>query len=141
MLGLIVAKQKYKNHRTHCPPFEKKHLGKSPGKHKTTILDEAVITLGYAQLSLGIYQWAPCLGFDPQLLHKSQVNKGQEANLPLETARTVPGQQTNQNLQKLITWTMTTNPNCVEKKNTAYLTVKETEYSVDRPLQNQKNQP
>ena len=36
---------------------------------------------------------------------------------------------------------MTTNPNCVEKKNTAYLTVKETEYSVDRPLQNQKNQP
>lgn len=94
--GLLGAradggKQKYKNHHTHCPPFEKEHPGKSPGEHKTTILDEAVITLGHAQLSLGIYQWAPCLGFDPQLLHKSQANKGQEADLPLQTARTVPG--------------------------------------------------
>lgn len=70
--GLLGAradceKQKYKNHRTHCVRFEKKHPGKSPGERKTTILDEAVITLGYAQLSLGIYQRAPCLGFDPQL--------------------------------------------------------------------------
>lgn len=91
--------QKYKNHRGHCLPFEKKHPGKSPGERKTTILDAAIITLGYPLLSLGIYQWAPCLGFDPQLLHKSQANKGRGADLPLLRARSIPGQQTNTNLQ------------------------------------------
>lgn len=60
-------------------------------KKNKKIQDAAIITLGYPALSHGVYQWPPCLGFDPQLLHKSQANKGQEMNLPLWTAKTVPG--------------------------------------------------
>lgn len=58
------------------------------------IQDAAIITLGYAVLSHGIYQWPPCLGFDPQLLHKSHTNKGQETKLPLWMTKTLPGCQT-----------------------------------------------
>lgn len=58
---------------------------------KTKNSGSAVITLGYPVLSHGIYQWPPCLGSDSQLLQKSQANKGQEMNLPLWTAKTVPG--------------------------------------------------
>lgn len=60
-------------------------------KKNKKIQDAAIITLGYPVLSHGIYQWPPCLRFDPQLLWKSQANKGQEMNLPLWTAKTVPG--------------------------------------------------
>lgn len=56
-------------------------------KKNKKIRDAAIITLGYPVLSHGIYQWPPCLGFDPQLLHKSQANKGQEMNLPCWTAK------------------------------------------------------
>lgn len=52
-------------------------------KKNKKIQDATIITLGYPVLSHGIYQWPPCLGFDPQLLRKSQASKGQEMKLPL----------------------------------------------------------
>lgn len=86
------GKQKYRNDCTHCPPFEKRHPGKSSREQKNKkIQDAAIITLGYPVLSHGIYQWPPCLRFDPQLPRKSQANKGQEMSLQLRTAKTVPG--------------------------------------------------
>lgn len=50
------------------------------GNHQENknIQDAAIITLGYPVLSHGIYQWPPCLWFDPALLQKSQANKGHE---------------------------------------------------------------
>ena len=47
----------------------------------------AIITLGYPVLSHGIYQWPPCLGFDPEMLRKSQANTGKEMKLPLWLAK------------------------------------------------------
>lgn len=35
-------------------------------KKNKKIQDAAIITLGYPALSRGVYQWPPCLGFDPQ---------------------------------------------------------------------------
>lgn len=106
LISSILAdggKQKYRNDCTHCPPFEKRYPGKSSREQKNKkIQDAAIITLGYPVLSHGIYQWPPCLGFDPQLLQKSQENKGQEMSLPLWTA------ETKSNLAQLTTWTMTT---------------------------------
>ncbi len=86
------GKQKYRNDCTHCPPFEKRYPGKSSREQKNKkIQDAAIITLGYPVLSHGIYQWPPCLRFDPQLLWKFQANQGHELILPLWTAKTVPG--------------------------------------------------
>lgn len=60
-------------------------------KKTQKIGDAAIITLGYPVLSHGIYQWPPCLGFDPPLQRKSQANKEQEMNVPLWTTKAVPG--------------------------------------------------
>lgn len=73
------GKQKYRNVCPHCSHFERNTQGnhQENKKQQNKIQDAAIITSGYPELSHGIYQWPPCLGFDPQLLLKSQKNRAQ----------------------------------------------------------------
>lgn len=114
------GKQKYKNHCAHCPPFEKKHPGKSPGERKN---HNSGRWNNYLRVSAAL-SWnlsvGTMFGLWPTVAALITSKQGPEADLPSRTSGAIPGQQTNKNLHKLTAWTMTPNPNCVRKTPSIY---------------------